>query len=137
MAFTYQPGCTEPQGRSISDVRRHISDTRAETPIFSDEEILGFLADVSWAGGIEPWAAMMAACFALNANATDEGRLQKRVETLGLKLDGPALTKELRAQANELWTRGLLLRPASAVEAEAESDFDVILNPHCAFEGWY
>lgn len=143
MAFTYDSDgiSIDPQVRIITSVRRHISDTRAEAPIFNDAEILGYLDDVSWAQGTrDPGGAMMASSLALAANATDEGRLQKKLETLEVKTDGPALIKELRAQAESLWAKGEALRTKPIVTPEAQavaSDFEII--PFCgdAFGGFY
>lgn len=143
MAFTYDSDgtSTEPQIRIITSVRRHISDTRPEAPIFNDAEILGYLDDVSWVAGTrDPGRAMMAASLALAANATDEGRLQKKLETLEMKTDGPALVKELRAQAEALWSKGEALRDKDAATLgvqQAVSDFQVIGFTGDAFGGFY
>ena len=105
MAFTFQLGSTDPALASIADVRLLITDTDTEAAIFADALIAGFLR-------IEGNSIKKAAAQALDYIASRESLVQKRITTLGLSTDGPAVAKDLRVHAASL-------RSQSEDEAEA------------------
>lgn len=99
MTATYDPGTDA--GR----VRLLIADTDVDGPIvyFQDDEIAAFLTMAQ--GG----AVLLAAAHALEVLAGNEALVSKKVRTRdGQQTDGPAVAKELRAQAAALraeWAR--------------------------------
>jgi hypothetical protein len=85
----------------LSAVRLLITDTDSSRPIFQDEEVNAFLSltvDSQTPSG-KPF---IAAAFALDTIATNEALCEKALTILGLQIDGPALSKELRARAVQL-----------------------------------
>lgn len=93
MAFTYS--VTTNCGK----VRLIITDTDVYNVIFQDDEIDAFLSitKVNDESDIR-----LAAAMALDTMASSEAIIQKRIELLDLKTDGPAVAKSLREHAKEL-----------------------------------
>jgi hypothetical protein len=82
---------TTPRGR----VRLLIADTTEADFLLSDDQIDAFLS-------IENSRVKRAAALALEAIATSEVLISKKIRTLDLQTDGPAVAAELRAQAKQL-----------------------------------
>jgi hypothetical protein len=101
VAFTYDPAT--PLGR----VRLIITDTDETNPIFQDPELEAFLA-------LNDQDVRLAAADALDAIASNEALVQKRIKLLDLSTDGPAVAKELREHAKRL---------RDAVDSEVAVDF--------------
>ena len=87
--FTYD--LTTP----IGQVRLLATDSDAANILFQDGEIEAFLS-------LEGGNVRKAAALALETTARQEALLLKKIESLDLKTDGPALAKELREQAKVL-----------------------------------
>lgn len=80
----------------LATVRLIISDTgTGDDQVFADGDILAFLA-------LEGDNVKLAAATALDAMASNEVLVSKRIRTLDLQTDGPAVSKELRAHATAL-----------------------------------
>jgi hypothetical protein len=81
----------------VGTVRLLISDTSPENGgrIFTDTEIQAFL-------DLEGGAVKLAAAQALDAIASNEAMVSKRIRTLDLQTDGPAVAKALRDHAANL-----------------------------------
>jgi len=86
MAFSYDPST------DAGKVRMLITDRVEATQMFSDAEIAAFLS-------LEDGSVRLAAADALCAIAADEALVLKKIRTLDLETDGPALAAELRQQA--------------------------------------
>lgn len=92
MTTTYTPG----SGAALDQVRLRIPDTDvAEHPIFSDEEILDFVA-------LEGGDVRYATAAALDTIASQQALLLKVVRQLDTTTDGAKLGAELRARAKSL-----------------------------------
>jgi len=105
----------------VGQVRLHTADLD-ETPVVSDEIINGFL---TMHGG----DVLLAAADVLDAVATTELLLSKKIRTQDLSTDGPAVALELRRKAAELRTRALEASGAGAW-------FDVVgFDPYGHLEG--
>lgn len=91
MAFTYD--VTTDRGK----VRMLITDRDSSNSIFQDDEIDAFLS-------LEGNSVRLAAATALDAIATDQALVLKKIVMLGgdLETDGPAVAKALREQAKAL-----------------------------------
>lgn len=89
MAVTTDP--TSPVGM----IRTIITDLDQDAPLFGDEQLQAFLALHD--GGIR-----RAAAAALDTIATSEALVSKRIKTLDLSTDGPAVAQALRAHAEQL-----------------------------------
>lgn len=89
MSFTYD------LSTNVGKVRLLIGDTASGTALFTDEEIAVFL-------DLEQSNHRQAAAIALDRIALTQALLLKKIEMLDMKLDGPALAAELRAQAKQL-----------------------------------
>lgn len=85
---------TTPAGQ----VRLHTADLDEANPVVSNEIIEGYLA---MHGG----DVLLAAADVLDAVATTEVLLGKKIRTQDLSTDGPAVAAELRKKAAELRTR--------------------------------
>lgn len=81
-------------GSDIGMVRLLIADTDATTPLFGDDQLAAFL---TLEGGVK-----LAAATALEAVASSEVLISKKIRTQDLSTDGPAVAAELRAQAKSL-----------------------------------
>ena len=79
----------------VSKVRLLINDVDGENRIFSDDEINVFIE-------FEGDNLRLAAAQALDAIASNEALVSKRIRTLGLSTDGPAVAKALRDHADRL-----------------------------------
>jgi hypothetical protein len=81
----------------VGTVRLLNSDTSPESGgrIFDDTEIQTFL-------DLEGGAVKLAAAQALDAIASNEAMVSKRIKTLDLQTDGPAVAKSLREHASAL-----------------------------------
>lgn len=90
--MAYNPSTDE--GR----VRLLVSDTDDNAREWTDAEIT---AALSLGGTVHQAAAIL-----LRALAGNEARLLKKIETHGLKTDGPALSRELRELANDIEAQG-------------------------------
>lgn len=101
MSFTYDTATDT--GR----VRLLITDRDSSNQTFSDEEIAAFL---TLSGSV-----FRAAAQALDVIATNEALVQKRIKTLSLQTDGPAVAAELRKQAEALRER----------DNETDAGFDI------------
>lgn len=99
---------TKPEGK----VRLLIADLDEAEPVVSDDIIGGYLA-------LNDGNVMLAAADSLDAIATSEVLLGKKIRTQDLNTDGPAVAAELRAQAAKLRTRAV-------EESGSGSFFDVI-----------
>jgi len=76
-------------------VRLLIADVDEANFLLDDTQIDGYLA-------IEAQRVKRAAARALDAIATSEVLISKKIRTLDLQTDGPAVAAELRAQAKQL-----------------------------------
>jgi len=92
MGFTYD------LDTAVGKVRLLIPDRSHADAFFSDEEISAFLS-------MEEQETFLAAALALDTLADDEVLVLKAIETMGLKLDGPAVAEALRKRAEGLRTR--------------------------------
>jgi len=79
----------------VAKVRLLIADTDPDNELLTDEQIEGFLS-------IENDRIKRAAASALDAIAASEVLVSKKIRTLDLQTDGPAVAAELRAQAKQL-----------------------------------
>jgi hypothetical protein len=78
----------------IGKVRAIIMDVESESAAMQDEQIQAFL---TIEGNVK-----LAAAQALDAIASNEALVQKRIQILDLKTDGPATAKSLREHADKL-----------------------------------
>lgn len=92
-----------------NQVRLIIGDTNAADPDFDDDQIRGFLT-------IARGSVLRAAADALDAIATDEALLSKKIQTQDRASDGPAVADALRKHATALRKR------ADDEDAAAEDD---------------
>ena len=109
---------------SIGQVRLLATDSDANNILFQDDEIDVFLS-------LEGANVRRAAALALETTARQEALLLKKIESLDLKTDGPALAKELREQAK------VLRAQAEEVDAGEGGLFDVaelVYDPFSARE---
>ena len=95
--------------QDIAYVRLLIGDSDGGNPILSDAELTTLIQR----GG----SPLYAAADALDAIATSEVLISKKISTQDLSTDGPAVAAELRKQANGLRARAD--RQASKVNEEA------------------
>lgn len=89
------PPITVDAATDIGAVRLLATDLDEVTPLLSDAQITRLL---SLAGG----RVLRAAALALEAIATSENLISKRIKTLDLSTDGPAVARELREMAKQL-----------------------------------
>ncbi len=109
MSFTYPaPDGAPAASFALCDVRLLITDTDTANAIFQDSDIATFLR-------IENNVVKLAAAQALDFIASRTNLVQKKIETLGLKTDGPTMAKDLREHANRL-----------REQAAREGDSDII-----------
>lgn len=99
--MSYDP--TTPAGQ----VRLLISDVDQADPVFTDDEILAFLA-------LEGQNVKLAASQALSTIASNEVMTAKVIKTLDLTTDGAKVSVELRARAADLQS-----------DADADDDFQI------------
>lgn len=78
----------------IGMIRLLITDVDETTPLFQDAELNAFL---TMEGGVK-----RAAAAALETIARSEALISKKITTLNLSTDGPAVAKELRESARQL-----------------------------------
>jgi hypothetical protein len=88
MTFTYDPTT------DVGKIRLIIQDKDENNAFFSDEDLAAFLAI---SDGVR-----RAAADALDALASNEAYVQKRIRLLELSTDGPAVATALREHANKL-----------------------------------
>ena len=111
-------------GTPEGQVRLLIADMDESNPILSDDAIKGFLA-------IEGDTIKLAAAAALEAIASGESLLSKKLRTLTTSTDGPAVAADLRKHA-----AALRAQVAAAADAEEGSFFEVIpFAPYRGIEG--
>lgn len=103
---------TTPEGK----VRLLIADLDEAEPVVSDDIIGGYLL-------LNDGSVMLAAADSLDAIATSEVMLGKKIRTQDLNTDGPAVAAELRTQAAKI-------RARAVEESGAGSFFDVIPFGH-------
>ncbi|MET4059952.1 hypothetical protein ABIB35_001497 [Arthrobacter sp. UYP6] len=96
----------------IGQVRLQIADLDEAAFLLSDEHLTGYLA-------MNAESVLRAAADALDAIATSETLLGKKIRTQDLSTDGPAVATDLRKKAAELRAR------AAAEEAKASDTDDV------------
>lgn len=116
MSFTYDT--TTDLGR----VRLLITDRDAARPIFDDAEITAFL-------DLNDGSVAFAAGQALRTIAASEVLILKRITTLDLTTDGPAVAKSLNELADKIEAReaeGGYFDWAEAVETPWQSDERVL-----------
>ena len=82
----------------VSQVRLIIGDTNADDPDFDNDQIKGFLT-------IARDSVLRAAADALDAIATNEALLSKKIRTQDRQSDGPAVADALRKHAEALRKR--------------------------------
>lgn len=82
----------------VQQVRLIIGDTNADDPDFTDDQLHGFLS-------IARDSVLRAAADALDAIATNEALLSKKLSTQDRSSDGPAVADALRAHATALRQR--------------------------------
>lgn len=107
---------------ALGQVRLLIADLDEAAFIFTDEILTGYL-------GLNGDSVHRAAADALDAIATTEVLLAKKIRTQDLSTDGPAVAAELRKQAAALRTK------ADAADAAAGSFFEVVPMHDCRLEG--
>lgn len=103
------------QSRNIVRLNISDTDTAAGKYIFDDKEIDAFLTVEN--------GVLLAAARALEVIAANEVLVQKRIEILDLKTDGPAEAKELRTIAKQ-WRDQVAAAEEAAVDAE-DAGFDI------------
>ena len=91
----------------IGKVRLLATDTNATAYVFEDVEIETFLS-------LESGNLRRAAALALETMASSDAYILKRIKSLDLQTDGPAVSQELRARAADLRKQ--------AFEAEGRED---------------
>ena len=108
----------------IGQVRLQIADLDEAAFLLSDEHLTGYLS-------MNADSVLRAAADALDAIATSETLLGKKIRTQDLQTDGPAVATDLRKKAAELRAR------AEAEDAASLGDvFEVIpFHPYCKAEG--
>lgn len=79
-------------------VRLLTADLDENAPLLTDGQLDGYLA-------LNAGAVLLAAADALDAMATSETLVARKIRTQDLSTDGPAVAAELRAQANALRER--------------------------------
>lgn len=92
----------------VQQVRLIIGDTNAEDPDFDDDQVRGFLS-------IARDSVLRAAADALDAIATNEALLSKKLTTQDRATDGPAVADALRRHA-------AALRGRAKEEEDAQDD---------------
>lgn len=105
MSFSYDLVSDDDEIRRVSQIRKHLP-LRGQA-MFDDAEILSFRGDVADEFGADSYeatkgASKLAAASALKAIARNELHVQKVQETLALKTDGAAMTREMRLSADSL-----------------------------------
>jgi Arc/MetJ family transcription regulator len=139
MPFTTEdptPGDPGPTPVDIGLVRLLINDTDTDSPVFSNDEVLSFLA-------LEGDVVKLAAAQALDTIADDEALTSKVIRTQDLTTDGAKVADALRKRA-----AALRAQVASQADAADEGFFDVIdfggpgrapeltEDPYCWPAGW-
>lgn len=115
MAFTY-----DPSGSVVGKIRLLTMDNQTDNYIFEDDELETFYS-------IEGSNLRRACALVLESIASNEAYILKRITSLDLQTDGPAVAAELRARAKALREQ--------ALEDEAREDagaFDIaewVLTP--------
>lgn len=80
---------------NVGRVRLLVPDTDEDDLLFSDEQISAFLT-------VEGSSVRRAAAAVLETIASNEAMVSKKIRTLDLQTDGPAVAAELRARAKTL-----------------------------------
>jgi hypothetical protein len=107
----------------LGRVRLLIADYDETAMIFTDEILNGYL-------GLNSDSVYRAAADALDAIATTEVLMAKKIRTQDLSTDGPAVAAELRKQAAGLRAQ------ADAADTAAHTWFDVVgFEPYAHLEG--
>ncbi len=92
---TGAPPITTDLGTDVGKVRLITTDVDAAYPLHTDAEILAFLA-------LEGGNLKRAAAAQLEAIATSEALISKKISTQDLSTDGPAVSADLRTRAKAL-----------------------------------
>lgn len=100
----------------IGQVRLLTADLDPDKPLLDDELLNGYLA-------LNAQNVLRAAADALDAMATSEVLLSRKIRTQDLQTDGPAVAAELRKQASILRTRA-----DNADQAELDQDWLQVIN---------
>lgn len=98
----------------LGQVRLLTADLDPAAPLLSDEMYTGYLT-------LQDGNVHRAAADALDAMATSEVLLSKKIRTQDLQTDGPAVAAELRKQAATLRGR------ADAIDAQADAGYFEII----------
>lgn len=106
----------------LGRVRLLIADLDEDAPIFTDLHLEGYLS-------LNAGSVYRAAADALDAMATTDALMSRKIRTQDLSTDGPAVAAELRKQA-------VALRAKADVD-DADAPFlDVVgFHPYCGPEG--
>lgn len=117
------------QEKQVGQVRALIADLDTANPIFTDDQIKTYLELNDWDTGYKQ-GIYRAAADALDAIATSEVLVSKKIRTQDLSTDGPAVAAELRKQAAALRDK------ADDEDAKADSFFQIIpFGGSCGAEG--
>ncbi|MFG2046141.1 hypothetical protein ACGFIW_01755 [Micromonospora sp. NPDC048935] len=114
---------------NVGMVRLLITDVSDADPLFTDDEILAFLA---LEGGVK-----RAAAAALETISRSELLVSKKITTQDLSTDGPAVAAELRAQAKALRDQARQDVDDVVGGAEAWAISVVDFDPHAAYRVWW
>ena len=111
-----QPITVDPT-TAIGQVRLLCTDLDEVSPLFTDAQVTAFLT-------MESSNVRLAAAQALDTIATSEALISKKIRTLDLQTDGPAVAAELRARAKELRDQAGDVLPDGSVFAFDIVDYD-------------
>lgn len=100
----------------IGQVRLLTADLDPEKPLLADDVLNGYLS-------LNAQNVLRASADALDAMATSEVLLSRKIRTQDLQTDGPAVAAELRKQASILRTRA-----DAAEQAEVDQDWLQVIN---------
>lgn len=110
----------------IGQVRLLTADFNEAALLLTDEHLHGYLS-------MNADNVLRAAADALDAVATSESLVSKKIRTQDLQTDGPAVATDLRKKAAELRARA---DADDAKAAETDDVFEVIdFRPYCKPEG--
>lgn len=112
--------------KQIGQVRHLIADLDPNNQIFIDEQLQTYLELNDWDTGNKP-GIYRAAADALDAIATTEVLLSKKIRTQDVSTDGPAVAADLSKRAAAFRARADKEEAKAEAEAEAsDSFFDVV-----------
>lgn len=112
--------------KQIEQMRHLIADLDPNNQIFTDEQLQTYLELNDWDTGNKP-GIYRAAADALDAIATTEVLLSKKIRTQDVSTDGPAVAADLSKRAAAFRARADKAEAKAEAEAEAsDSFFDVV-----------